>query len=1248
MQIPRIILVLVAIPRLFEVLKRPAYSVPANGMYWSKILISVILAALASIELVDHLFLNSSAPLYRHDVLVSATGIAAFAFAAVMHHIEHFRSSVGSTALLFFWLFSIVAEAIRLRTLFLDGKREMTRVVNHAPHIELAINAAAIVLTIAVFVLENLPKPRPYYSSLPTSDTDTSCDEQKCPELYANIFSRLTFHWMDPLMKLGASKDLEMDDLWNLKPSDTALVNSGTFSKQWNEQLLKKKPSLLAVCLKVYGPMFLSTAVFKACQDLCSFIQPTFLRQMMEFADSWSRENRGHEQPISRGFAIALCMLATAITQTLFLHQYFHICIVTGMRLKTAVITAVYKKALKLSSSSRQSSTVGEIVNLMAVDASRLGDLTTYLHILWSGPFQISLALYFLYQALGPSVFAGVAVMLVMIPINAVLATKSRDLNKVQMKNKDGRTKLMDEILNGIKVIKLYAWEIPFAGKVNEVRERELATLKNIGYLSATQSFTWACTPFLVSFLTFATYSLVSNEPLTSTKVFVSLALFNLLQFPLTVFPNVITSVIDASVSFNRLYTFLMNEELDPSSVVHEYRAHAAATTDGSSVERISIKSGTFRWSKNSTEPVLKDISISVHDGSLVTLVGQVGSGKTSILSAILGEMYKSSGEVVVRGSIAYVSQTAWIMNSTLRENITFGKRFDPVFYEATISACGLKPDLEMLPAGDMTEIGEKGINFGRHIFEKVIGPRGLLRDKAKLFVTHSIHFLPEVDVVHLLQNGSIVESGGYEEVMGRGKLIFNLMKEYGKRKEDTEEAFEDAPSRAPSQGQTPAKSMSRAGSKDMLPTKDAAAVPAAPRGNLMTKEESAKGSVSWSVYSSYAESCSFRNVIAYLAVAVMSQMLSISQNLYLADWADANDKRQNKFLRGLLSGEDMYTVDEVLPRTFQTYFRTLFNVLSVLVVNAIGNWVYILLVGLALTYSLNVTQSLNWMVRQSCEIETNIVAVERIKEYVELPQEAPYQIPNAVSSPGWPEHGVIEFKNYSTRYREGLDLVLNNISFAVKPNEKIGIVGRTGAGKSSLTLALFRIIEAVDGEIVIDSKDISKMGLYDLRSRMTIIPQDAFLFTGTVRDNIDPFRTASDSDLWAALEASNLKDVIARLEGKLDAPVFQNGENFSTGQRQLICLARAVMRKSKILVLDEATAAIDYETDAQIQKTIRELAQHSTVVTIAHRINTIIDYDRILVLDAGRVAELDTPEKLLSNRHSKFFALAKEAGLVK
>ncbi|XP_045566343.1 ATP-binding cassette sub-family C member 3 isoform X5 [Salmo salar] len=302
-------------------------------------------------------------------------------------------------------------------------------------------------------------------------------------------------------------------------------------------------------------------------------------------------------------------------------------------------------------------------------------------------------------------------------------------------------------------------------------------------------------------------------------------------------------------------------------------------------------------------------------------------------------------------------------------------------------------------------------------------------------------------------------------------------------------------------------------------------------------------------------------------------------------------------------------------------------------------------LVGLSVSYALLVTMSLNWMVRMTSDLESNIVAVERVKEYSETKTEAPWEVEDKKPSSDWPSQGNVEFSDYSVRYREGLELVLKNLTLSVKGGEKIGIVGRTGAGKSSMTLCLFRLLEAAGGEITIDGVKISEIGLHDLRSKLTIIPQEPVLFSGSLRMNLDPFEKYSDGEVWKALELSHLNKFVSNQPAKLELECSEGGENLSVGQRQLVCLARALLRKTRILILDEATAAIDLETDDLIQSTIRTQFEDCTVFTIAHRLNTIMDYTRVLVLDKGQIAEFDTPTNLLFRR-GIFYGMAKDAGL--
>lgn len=305
-------------------------------------------------------------------------------------------------------------------------------------------------------------------------------------------------------------------------------------------------------------------------------------------------------------------------------------------------------------------------------------------------------------------------------------------------------------------------------------------------------------------------------------------------------------------------------------------------------------------------------------------------------------------------------------------------------------------------------------------------------------------------------------------------------------------------------------------------------------------------------------------------------------------------------------------------------------------------------LVGLAITYALRLTDTLNQVNRESADRETQMVSVERVQNYVtNVKQEAPLRIAHPSMGTNWPSRGSIQVDKVVMRYREGLPVVLNGICLEIKAGERVGIVGRTGCGKSSFLSTLLRLVELESGSITVDDVDISQIGLHDLRSKVAMIPQDPAILTGSVRFNLDPFGAKSDEELWQVLEKSQLKPRIESAGG-LDSKVEEGGGNYSVGELQLLCLARALLRRQEtggLLLLDEATSALDQETDQTIQKVIRS-DFNCTIITIAHRIQTLMDYDKVAVFEGGKVVEFDSPQELLK-QPSKFQALAKEGGVI-
>ncbi|XP_070617590.1 multidrug resistance-associated protein 1-like [Erythrolamprus reginae] len=657
---------------------------------------------------------------------------------------ERVKGVQSSGVMLLFWLIATLCAAVVFRSKTMrafcpDAEIDAFRYTTFY---------AYFALVLIEFVLCCFPEPPPLFS-------ENVQGPNPCPESGASFLSKITFWWISGLMIHGYRKPLEAKDLWSLNKEDRSgevvpgLVAHWAREYAWARRLLSpmrysprkpakggdpssegaeegealilgpptrtREPSLSRVLYKTFGPYFLMSFLFKALHDLMMFTGPELLKLLINFVNDKSA-------PSWQGFFYTGLLFLAAGLQTLILHQYFHICFVTGMRLKTAVIGAIYRKALVISNSARKTSTVGEIVNLMSVDAQRFMDLATYINMVWSAPFQVMLALYLLWQNLGPSVLAGVAVMLLLVPVNAVIAMKTKTYQVAHMKSKDSRLKLMHEILSGIRVLKLYAWELAFKRKVLVIRQEELQVLKKSAYLAAIGTFTWVCAPFLVALSTFAVYVSVSEKNvLDAQKAFVSLALFNILRFPLNILPMVVSSIVQASVSLKRLRVFLSHEELDPDSVTR-------GTLRSGGSHSVSVKSASFSWSRTEP-PLLTSINLAIPDASLVAVVGQVGCGKSSLLSALLGEMEKQEGHVSLRGSVAFVPQQAWIQNATLRENILFGRQLDGRLYRRVVEACALLPDLELLPSGDQTEIGEKGVNLSGGQKQRVSLARAVYAD---------------------------------------------------------------------------------------------------------------------------------------------------------------------------------------------------------------------------------------------------------------------------------------------------------------------------------------------------------------------------------------------------------------------------------------------------------------------------------------------------------------------------------------
>ncbi|XP_076615307.1 ATP-binding cassette sub-family C member 3 isoform X4 [Chaetodon auriga] len=764
---------------------------------------------------------------------------------------ERLRGVQSSGVLFIFWFLSVLCAIVPFRSKILQASSQ-SEVTDKLRFTTFYFYFGLVVCELILCCFNEKP---PLFSNVVT-------DPNPCPETTAGFLSTLTFWWFTSMAIKGYKMPLEAKDLWSLNQRDSSKVMVPKLMKEWEKEQCKAKseqnlssqavyskpppsttnhvgggggesspeevevllsnqkaaqhqPSFLRALIKAFGPYFLIGSAYKVLQDIITFVNPQLLRLLISFT-------KQKDVPDWWGYSLAFLMFFTAVLQTLILHHHFQYCFVTGMNVRTAIIGAIYRKSLVITNAAKRSSTVGEVVNLMSVDAQRFMDLTTFLNMLWSAPLQIVLALYFLWQNLGPSVLAGVAVMVMLIPFNSVIAMKTRAYQVEQMQYKDSRIKLMNEILNGIKVLKLYAWENSFKEKVLAIRQKELNVLRKTAYLGALATMAWTSAPFLVALTTFAVYVTVDeNNILDAEKAFVSLSLFNILRFPLSMLPQVISNIVQASVSLKRIQGFLSHDELDPNSVDRKNTA-----TDYS----VTVINGKFTWAKEDP-PVLHNINVMVPQGSLLAVVGHVGCGKSSLISALLGEVEKLEGEVSVKGSVAYVPQQAWIQNATLRDNILFGRPFNEQKYRCVLDACALTPDLDVLPGGDMTEIGEKGINLSggqrqrvslaralysdadvyllddplsavdshvaKHIFDNLIGPEGVLKGKTRILVTHGISFLPQVDNILVMVEGRVSEMGSYQELLSQNGAFSEFLRNYAledimEEDESTDELIEN------------------------------------------------------------------------------------------------------------------------------------------------------------------------------------------------------------------------------------------------------------------------------------------------------------------------------------------------------------------------------------------------------------------------------------------------------------------------
>ncbi|EFJ19393.1 hypothetical protein SELMODRAFT_111113 [Selaginella moellendorffii] len=1216
------------------------------------------------------------------------------------------------------------------------------------------------------------------------------------PHATASAISIAFFRWLDPLFAAGSKRPLQLEDLPWLGER-----NSAAFLFQ-----RLRGSSIWDAIWRPNRKLVIASGIVSLLHVLASYAGP-FL--VADFVAAYGTSP-------GKGFALVSGFLLAKISANLLERQrHFMLCLL-GLRVESSLACHVFHKALK---SSRVST--GEVVNLVTSDVRQVGWFCWEIHSVWTLPLEALLGLIILYRDVGLASFASVGALIACTLCNVPLASIQEKSQGKMMRERDCRMRATAESLRSMRTLKLHGWEESFLRKMERLRAAEYAHLSRYSYVQALSKYVFATAPSAM-----AVVAVALMAKLQPGKILSAVAVFRMLQSMQDGIPDFISSLVGVCVSMQRLSKFFEASEV-------ESRPEFTGCGGGGAAAAIEVRAASFSWDRDPEHPTLKDINLEVPKRCFVAITGAVGSAKSSLLSCILGQMPKLCGEVIVRGTTAYVSQWAWIQHATVKENILFGSEMNKEKYDKIISSCQLKRDLEMLSHGDETRIGDRGVTLSGGQKQRLQLARAmykdadiyLLDDPLSALDTQTSRDILKVsanslsllftslstfagmyprDSVH--EDRSTCDASSSVHPNGRQsdrKSVSNFQVELVSILSWTMQVMANGSLSVDCAEQS--RAAAESATMDESSNQDRKEDPAEIQQKLEEPEAAEQrecGSVSGGVYWAYLTSV-YRGAL----IPVILVSLAIYQGLQAAaTWEVARPrtskaklvmvfgllslgsslaslcrvllvavvglKTSQKFFLGMYrsvflapmsffdttpigrilnrASTDQTSVDISVPLRLSELAGYMTELVTIIVIVSFVSWhvlpvfaflasvayclqryyiktirelprlmeiqrapivhhfeeslsglatirafhrepqflerlfhlvdvnnrpqfhnfasmeflalrigvladvffcaLMLLLVaspkspgsaGVAVTYALSLTTVLTWTLWSRVDTEKRIISAERLLQYTQLHYQSPRRGKHVQPAEDWPQLGTLELKEVKVRYKPSAPMALCGISCKFPAGKKVGILGRTGSGKSTLVQAIFRTVELTSGQILIDSLDISAVDVHLLRSKLSIIPQDPVLFEGSIRYNLDPLSTFSDDRIWEVLRKCELMTAVASKGAGLDSLVSGDGENWSMGQRQLLCLGRVLLKQSRIVVLDEATASIDSATERIIQTRIAENFQECTVVTIAHRLATILsNTDLVAVLQNGKLVEFDTPPVLSSNPSSAFATL--------